>query len=151
MQSLSCHVKYLCRTCHSKKTTYEQTCFSVFSEFLTRAVLICRLRKHSRLWSYIRATYEALQPDSNLDSEHIFPMHQPCNIWHDSPQCAERPGENIWKWVHAPGQVVCDEPWVAWKTQQGQQVVRTCDCAAAPRPEDGTIPRTRREGRPVLD
>src|ERR1700712_2526390 len=48
MQSLSCHVKYLCRTCHSKKTTYEQTCFSVSSEFSSCAILMRRLPKLPR-------------------------------------------------------------------------------------------------------
>jgi hypothetical protein len=43
------------------------------------------------------------------------------------------------------------ESWVAWKTQHWQQVVRTCGFAAALKPADGTMPRTRRECRPVLD
>jgi len=137
MQSLSCHVKYLCRTSHSKKTTYEQTFFSVSSDFSTRAILTFKLPN----------CFQLLHPYAHRASlarwtriwirQHLFPKYQPSNLCHDEAQGVEGPGSNNWRWVYIPGYLVGNESWVAGRMQNGRQIVQSRHCAASLKLEGG--------------
>jgi hypothetical protein len=120
-----------------RKTTYEQKYLSVSSEFSKRAILTCRVRTFLDL--FIRThNVRNLPNELTPGLDHIFPTHQPREIWYDEAQCAGKSGLTICIWAYAFGDLVGDGFWMVGENRCYRHAVHICNGATAWNLEGGT-------------